>query len=488
MNLHLPRILVEGGFLWKVPYHNSGALKRRWFQLKPAKGLLTTATGRLLVQPGRGEISKDTGELAICGGDSASIHDFSYLEAAWPLSLIWMDPDKDLERSPPRELELDEIVEVVRGHNTLAFWQQAINRRLQGLPAPKLCFSLIGRERTLDLAAGSAAEAMCWVRALLSVTLRIKEEKLSRNALTLSPWSEHGLHLKPGVGQGQLPPSALRDRGPDGVIRRSSDSMVSLVDSRGVDGIAPRSGTLGKKEPSFPDTARQDSKLRRNSGSSPYFMTKEGLWSPQAIKAWRCRLFPAVLRGDTAAVVALFDQGCPVDLIEAGTGDTALLLACRLGDVGIARECLQRGSRNDPHPEFGQTALHAAVSAGKEGCARLLLETAAPSMSDVVVANHGDPNQQTPLHIACQGGNVGIVDTLLHHGASVHAVDREGSTALHGAAGGGHNDALASLLDAGGDTLLEEKNKRGNRALHAAAASGHIECVRMLLETAAEPE
>lgn len=132
--------------------------------------------------------------------------------------------------------------------------------------------------------------------------------------------------------------------------------------------------------------------------------------------------------------------------------------------------------------------LQAAVSAGKEGCAKLMLETAAPSKSDTIISNHKDPNRETPLHVASRRGFVGIVDALLHHGADARSVDREGNTALHGAAGGGHADALASLLDAGGDTLLEEKNRQGNRALHVAAAAGHLACVQLLLGTAAEPE
>ncbi|CAN0555868.1 unnamed protein product, partial [Ectocarpus sp. 8 AP-2014] len=156
------------------------------------------------------------------------------------------------------------------------------------------------------------------------------------------------------------------------------------------------------------------------------------------IHAWRRRLFPAVRRGDIAAVLAIFDQGCPVDIAQTGTGDTPMLLACRLGDVGMVRECLRRGSRNDPHPAFGQTALQAAVASGQDACARLILETAAPSRSDAVVSNHKDPNKETPLHVACRRGYDGIVEALLHHGADLRAVDRKGNTPLHGAAGSGH--------------------------------------------------
>lgn len=103
VDLHLPRILVEGGFLWKIPYHTSGMPKRRWFQIKPAEGVLTTANGRLLVRPrGSGRSAAVRGGVA----DSASVGEstdsctaqLAHIQAAWPLCFIWMDPERDLER------------------------------------------------------------------------------------------------------------------------------------------------------------------------------------------------------------------------------------------------------------------------------------------------------------------------------------------------------------------------------------------------------
>ena len=122
------------------------------------------------------------------------------------------------------------------------------------------------------------------------------------------------------------------------------------------------------------EASRQELSLRSDADLSPEkpkVLGEGGAWSVDTIHAWRRRLFPAVRRGDIAAVLAIFDQGCPVDIAQTGTGDTPMLLACRLGDVGMVRECLRRGSRNDPHPAFGQTALQAAVASGQEACARL---------------------------------------------------------------------------------------------------------------------
>jgi ankyrin repeat protein len=57
----------------------------------------------------------------------------------------------------------------------------------------------------------------------------------------------------------------------------------------------------------------------------------------------------------------LYVQGCPVDIMEHGTGDTPLIVACRQGWKGIVELCLEFGAKNDPHPQFGKTALQVCL-------------------------------------------------------------------------------------------------------------------------------
>lgn len=402
-----------------------------------------------------------------------------HLQAAWPLTLIWMDPDKDLERDPPREMDFGEMVEVRRGHTTPAFWQQAVHRGTHAMPPQELCFSLIGHERTLDLVAGSGPEAKRWVRALATLTLGDNLEQVPRSNPCRPPFPADKWATRQGRAQEKPNNPEAAERAP---------TRVSSI-SPGSTDVAGATSKLEERE--APNQTGQERRVRgvyHGSGDSTDITPQKTSRSSKTIRVWRRQLFPAILRGDAAAVVGLFNQGCPADIIQPGTGDTALVLACRVGDVRIARECLQRGSRNHPHADFGQTALQAAVATGKEGCARLLLETAAPSLSDGIIANHRDANRQTPLHVACRHGYVGIAQALLNHGADIHAMDQEGKTPMNLAAADGRIDALACLIDAGGDAHLEDEDLRGNRPLHCAAASGHYGCVQLLLETAAEPE
>ena len=132
-------------------------------------------------------------------------------------------------------------------------------------------------------------------------------------------------------------------------------------------------------------------------------------------------MFPALSRGDNELVVALFDHGCPVDLIHIETRETPLVVACRLGNVDLARECLKRGALIDPHPGVGQSALQAAVAAGQESCVRLVLETAS---YDTV-----RPDKETLLHVASRHGSSGIGEMLLYHGDYLNVVDKDSTIA-----------------------------------------------------------
>lgn len=66
-------------------------------------------------------------------------------------------------------------------------------------------------------------------------------------------------------------------------------------------------------------------------------------------------LFDAARRSDLGRLRYLLDNGVPVDIMDA-SGDTILILACRLGMFEVCRLALHEYSaKNDPHPEYGQT-------------------------------------------------------------------------------------------------------------------------------------
>ncbi|CAM9740211.1 unnamed protein product, partial [Phaeothamnion confervicola] len=461
--------------------------------MKPAAGLQVTRHGRLVRPTGTALTTGGRGGSG-SGGDISNFDDSSGFgdgrtgsddggssgggglgrsvaaELANPLALLWLDPGKSLARSPPREIALRHVCSVAYGHKTPTFWQLAAHKGRAAVPAPELCFSLVTSDRTLDLAADSAAEARLWCRTLAELAALAAAGTGPRPPAAARAGSASGLSsFVPDLDPADLLPTAP-----------SAPLPVTPTTPRGSISGGIMSARRGSVEASSVDVGQGE--YGGGGGGD-----EGGSGVDSEVQAWRRRLFPAVRRGDMRAVRRELDGGCPVDLMEAGSGDTALLAACRAGHADVARLCLERGARNDPHPDFGQTALQAAVAAGRARCVRLILEAAAPSRANAIVANHEDSNGESPLHVASRRGNDVVVELLLHHGARLEPRDRLGGTCMHGAARAGHRGALALLLDAGGDALLEAADRHGNRPLHLAAWNGWLECTRLLLETAAEP-
>eukprot|EP00948_MAST-09A_sp_MAST-9A-sp1_P001105 g1105.t1 len=203
---------------------------------------------------------------------------------------------------------------------------------------------------------------------------------------------------------------------------------------------------------------------------------------------WSRTVFDCVRQGRINDIVNILEQGCDIDIMDPASGDTILMLACRLGQEDIVHIALDRKARNDPHPHYGQTALQAAIQHGQASCASIILEAAAKhGKMDVVIVNHADEEKNAPLHVSARSGDVVCVELLLMHGADYSLVDAEGRTALHLASMFGHMSCAALLLECGSDELLEIGDHHGNTPLHVAAAYGNEKIVKLLLETAADP-
>jgi len=72
--------------------------------------------------------------------------------------------------------------------------------------------------------------------------------------------------------------------------------------------------------------------------------------------------------------------------------------------------------------------------------------TEGPSSSDLSIADTRDLQGCSLLHIACQIGELSLVELLLQHGAQVNAVDSLGRTSLHHCVLNGRNPCAKLLL------------------------------------------
>ena len=415
----------DGGYLWKIPYNGKGAPEKRIVALKRAT--IYPSPSAKAVRINRGG--------AISGPDQ-------YI--AYPPTLMWYNADKPGEIKNARELVLLEGSCLMEGHNTNAFYK--LTSRDKRVPRAELCFSMMTTTRTLDMAAESVQDANQWKDALHALLIEVCPNK---------EWAVKNLRRHKPFWNNKLenPPSPMMT---DATSTNRENTLNMSASNKA--NIPP---------------------------PNPYPMGGSKVMKKEAIKK---QLFAACDAGDLHMMESLFRAGVPANLIDekGHNSDSPIMIACRRGDAEATRICLMYGAKNDPHPDFGETALHVASSCGHDEAAAVILDAAAQSDSVDIIMNLTNEEYRTPLHLAAANGWQKMVDLLLSHGAPIDCKDELDQTLLHMCAGAGHRDCLATLLDNGGDHLLEFPDLGGNTALHYAAQNGHGACIKLLLETAAD--
>lgn len=158
-------------------------------------------------------------------------------------------------------------------------------------------------------------------------------------------------------------------------------------------------------------------------------------------------------------------------------GTTALHWAAYHEEPEIVVRLLQLGARPDPANRYGITPLLLACENGNEGILRALLKAGA----DPQAKRRGG---ETALMIASRTGRVGAVAALLEKGAKVDAQDREDQTALMWAAAEGHAEVIELLVKLG--AKVDHRLKSGFTAFLFAAREGKSAAVKKLLQLGAE--
>uniref|UniRef100_A0A8C5GVK7 Ankyrin repeat domain 52 n=1 Tax=Gouania willdenowi TaxID=441366 RepID=A0A8C5GVK7_GOUWI len=159
-----------------------------------------------------------------------------------------------------------------------------------------------------------------------------------------------------------------------------------------------------------------------------------------------------------------------------GFGNTALHVACYMGQEAVATELVNHGANVNQPNRCGYTPLHlAAVSTNGALCLELL------------VNNGADVNQQSkegksPLHMAAIHGRFTRSQILIQNGGEIDCVDKYGNTPLHVAAKYGHELLISTLMTNGADTA--RRGIHGMFPLHLAVLYGFSDCCRKLLSSA----
>ncbi|QRD87548.1 ankyrin [Aspergillus flavus] len=98
--------------------------------------------------------------------------------------------------------------------------------------------------------------------------------------------------------------------------------------------------------------------------------------------------------------------------------------------------------------------------------------------------NNRGYDEQTPLGVASEEGNLEIVRTLLEQGADVTMADIDGWTPIYTASHNGHTEVARLLIENGSNVNTSESG--GCTPVNTACYQGHVETVKLLLKSGAD--
>lgn len=291
--LQVPSLLWGGGSsttnLYKVPFHTFGTAKKRYLRIKPYNN-----------DDGSGQ----SVEIALFDNQTdSSTKRYYIVKAEYPLKFIWSDPTinnnnnettttkSSLLSSPlfkknsneQHELLIDDIIEIVKGNSSSAFQAYIAKNGSNSIPNTSCCFSLVSEERSVDFFVQSDSSSL-------------------------------GLVNDNEEGDVQLATALL-------------DSIQTLLDN----------------------FHNRKSKNTHQLQQQQHTHQLKSITSPTAIRTMQQfdatlhskLLFQAARASDIGSLRYYFDiKGCPIDFMDDESGDTVLIIACRLGLFDVARLAL----------------------------------------------------------------------------------------------------------------------------------------------------
>ena len=159
---------------------------------------------------------------------------------------------------------------------------------------------------------------------------------------------------------------------------------------------------------------------------------------------------------------------------------TALMVACRRGNLDAVNEFLNAGADPTIEDGLGATWIHHAVG---EGCSKEFLQAIIDHGADVNATNK---KNVTALMLACKKGNAGAINILLNAGADPNIADNNGYTCLHYAADRDcSKETFQAIIAHGAD--VNARNKNNTATLMTACKKGNTAAINILMNAGADP-
>lgn len=202
-------------------------------------------------------------------------------------------------------------------------------------------------------------------------------------------------------------------------------------------------------------------------------------------------LLRAASEGDAAEITRLLEEEGADPSVANDEGITPLMLALSCGDDESVQVLLDAGAEPTAHRDDGKSPLFIAIAAQRADWVATLLDAGAQTDEAYAVDHNGtDAAGCSPLYLAALIGAVEIIQLLVDRGSEVDACNEIGHTPLMAAIQGGHDDAVAYLLDVGAETdpqvISLAPGFRRTTPLAIAAQKGAVVIARMLLDAGAD--
>ncbi|PQE13394.1 multiple ankyrin repeats single kh domain protein [Rutstroemia sp. NJR-2017a BVV2] len=188
----------------------------------------------------------------------------------------------------------------------------------------------------------------------------------------------------------------------------------------------------------------------------------------------------AIQRSNIGLIQLLFEFHANADRASG----YALVWAIEAGNVEITRILISEGAFVNAVPVSGPTALQAALKRGNVEIVRLLLDTRA----DVNLSGNGEYRYiGSPLSCAIISGVQTLVDMLLDRGAKLDPRDaRYIGTSLQLAIRSKNEMEIGRLLQLKTDVNVPASERDGRTALQGAAENGDLELCHVLIQAGAD--
>ena len=175
----------------------------------------------------------------------------------------------------------------------------------------------------------------------------------------------------------------------------------------------------------------------------------------------------------------IIDNGADVNTTNE-ENTTALMAACQKGNVEAINTLVNAGADPNTADTIDATWIHHAFVGC---CSKDTLQAVIENGADV---NATDMNSTTALMLACQEGNMEVINVLLNAGADINIVDTKGLTWIHHAVvRGGNKETLQAIINYGAN--VNATNKENMTALMYACSRGNVETINVLLNAGANP-